>query len=119
METATKAIQIWADANGYAIGDAMDWNLNAVPTGERVARVRLREAWMPSPFDRWHSTLWSFRRASPLLAFELVGSEQPAETRVAVTGAMDVSPDEASRQIPESLSAVLEKMESAPAVGSH
>jgi uncharacterized protein (DUF2344 family) len=42
----------------------------------------------------------------------LVGSEKPAETRVAVTGARDVSREQASRQIPENLSSVLEKLES-------
>jgi hypothetical protein len=114
MDTVTKAIQTWADQNGYALGDAMDWNLNTVPNGERVAEARLREVWKPSPFDRWHSTLMSFRRVSPWLAFELVGSEKPVETRVAVTAGMDVSRDQASRQIPESLSAVLESLESSP-----
>jgi len=118
MDTVTQAIQTWADQNGYALGDTMDWNLNTVPKGERVAEARLREAWKPSPFDRWHSTPMSFRRVSPWLAFELVGSEKPAETRVTVTGAMDVSPDQASRQIPESLSTMLERLQSSPGESS-
>jgi serine/threonine protein kinase len=114
MDTVTKALETWADQNGYAMGDGMNWSLNTVPKGERVAQARLREAWKPSPFDRWHSTPASFRRVSPALAFELVGSEKPVEIQVTVTGTMDVPPREATRQIPESLASMLEKLESPP-----
>jgi tRNA A-37 threonylcarbamoyl transferase component Bud32 len=119
IETVTKAIQTWAERNGYAMGDVMNWNLNTVPKGERVAQARLREVWKPSPFDRWHSTLTSFRRVSPLLNFELVGSEKPAETRVYVTGFMDCSPEEVAngtgQQIPQNLLSLLEKLQSSQA----
>jgi serine/threonine protein kinase len=118
IDTVTKAIETWTDQNGYALGDAMNWNLNTVPNGERVAQARLREAWKPSPFDRWHSTLTTFRRVSPLLSFELVASETPPETWVFVTGALDCTPEQATNgtvhQIPEDLLSMLDKMQSAP-----
>ncbi len=117
IDTVTKAIETWADQNGFAMGDELNWSLNTVPRGQRVAQVRLREAWKPSPFDRWQSTWTSFRRVSPCLAFELVGSETPAETRVTVKGAMDCSPEQQAnktcRQIPADLLAILEKLQSA------
>jgi hypothetical protein len=117
IDTVTKAIQMWADQNGFAMGDAMDWYLNTVPKGERVAQARLREARKPSPFDQWHSTWTSFRRVSPLLSFELVGSEKPAETHVSVTGVMDCTPEETAKgtchQIPENLLSMFETLGSA------
>jgi hypothetical protein len=117
IDTVTKAIEKWAGQNGFAMGDQMDWHLNTVPKGERVAQARLREARKPSPFDQWRSTWTSFRRVSPLLTFELVGSEKPAETHVYVTGIMDCTPEQAANGtchlIPENLLAMFETLRSA------
>jgi predicted Ser/Thr protein kinase len=106
IDAATEAIEKWAGQNGYAMGDEYNWNINTVPMGNRVAEVRLREAWKPSPFDRWRSTWSSFRQVSPYLAFQLVSSETPAETHITVTSIMD-------QPIPEDLISVLNKVQSA------
>jgi tRNA A-37 threonylcarbamoyl transferase component Bud32 len=104
--TVTKAIEEWAGQNGYAMGDEYNWNINAVPMGNRIAETGLLEAWKPSPFDRWQSTWTSFRRISPYLDFELVSSENPVETHLKVTSIMD--------SIPENLISLMTKLESAP-----
>jgi hypothetical protein len=106
IEATTLAIQHWADESGYATGDECNWNLNTVPKGKRVAQARLREAWKPSPFDRWRSTLATFRPISPFLAFELVASDDPAETLVEVSTAWD-------QRVPRDLLDTLEKLRAA------
>jgi predicted Ser/Thr protein kinase len=115
IDAVTTAIQNWADQNGYAIGNAKNWDVNTVPIAKRVAQARIREAWKPSPFDRWRSTWISFRRVSPYLAFDLVSSEDPAETDVIVAGTDAIFrgatvPED--QQIPEDLISALKKLES-------
>jgi hypothetical protein len=73
-EAVIKAIQKWADQNGYVMGDEDNWGFDTVPKGKCVAEARLRQAWKPSPFDRWRSTWTSFRALSPQLGFELVSA---------------------------------------------
>jgi hypothetical protein len=77
-----------------------------VPISKRVAEAGIRQAWKPSPFDRWRGT-WTFRRVSPHLAFQLVSSEDPAETSISVTAGP-------LQNIPEDLIAALDKLQSAP-----
>lgn len=85
IDAVTSEIEKWAGHDGYVTSDSLNWTLHSVPKGDPVAKVRLEEAWKPSPFDRWTSTWTSFRRISPRLAFELIGTDKPAETRVALT----------------------------------
>ena len=65
MDTVADTIQKWALQNGYAVGDQVEWDIDTVPKGNRVAKVSIREAWKPSPFDRWQATWTSFHRVSP------------------------------------------------------
>jgi tRNA A-37 threonylcarbamoyl transferase component Bud32 len=117
IDAVTQAIEKWAGNNGYAMGDQPRWNVNTVPMGKLIGKARLLEAWKPSPFDRWRSTGFSFRCVSPRLAFELVSSENPVETHLTITGAMDCTKDQVSKgtchRIPEDLISVLDKLESA------
>jgi serine/threonine protein kinase len=83
-EAVTEAIQKWADQNGYAMGESNNWIFNTVPKGKCVAEARLREAWKPSPFDRWRSTWTSFHPLAPRLCFEMVS-------------AVEVVPDDSKR----------------------
>ena len=116
IDTVTKAIDTWADDNGYAIGDKLNWTLSTVPKGQKVGQVRLREAWKPSFFDRWQATWLSFRRISPRLSFELLASENPVETQVSICGITDYSTEQQSDgsycQIPNDLLAIFEKLKS-------
>jgi tRNA A-37 threonylcarbamoyl transferase component Bud32 len=105
IETVTAAIEQWAGRNGYAMSHDYKWDIDTVPKGTRVAQARMREAWKPSPFDRWKSTLTSFRGVSPHLAFEMVGCEDPAETSVTVTGVL-------AERIPQDLGSVLDGLRS-------
>ena len=118
IDAVTAAIQTWTDKNDFALGDDLNWHLNTVPQGKRVAQARLREAWKPSPFDRWHATLASFTRVSPFLAFELVSSEAPAETYVTVTSSMDCTHEQIQNgtchRIPEDLIALLNQLQTGP-----
>jgi serine/threonine protein kinase len=86
--TVADTIQKWAVQNGYALGNEVEWDINTVPKGKRVAKVSIRDAWKPSPFDRWHSTWTSFHRISPSLTFELVSSENPDQTMVYASSTM-------------------------------
>ncbi len=114
IDAVTRMVEQWAATNGYAMGDKDDWSISTVPQGKLVAKARLREAWKPSPFDRWRSTGASFRRVSPWLAFELVASENPAETYIDINSAMDCDTEQiangACHRIPESLVAMFAKM---------
>ena len=101
MDTAADTIQKWALQNGYAVGDEVEWDIDTVPKGNRVAKVSIREAWKPSPFDRWQATWTSFHRVSPCIAFELVSTENPDQTIVNVSSV---------KEIPEDLISVLNKM---------
>lgn len=117
LNSVTDAIEQWSRANGYGMGDRINWSINTVPQGKPVARARLLEAWKVSPFDRWRSTLLSFERRSPYLAFELIGSLSPPETHITVTGAMDCSVEQVKHgschRIPEDLIAALQHLTSA------
>jgi hypothetical protein len=97
------------------MGDNYDWHIDTVPKGKLVAKVRLREAWKPSPFDRWQSTALTFRRVSPFLAFELLASEDTPQTLVSITGTMYCDLEQMTNgtchRIPESLIAVMEKLQ--------
>jgi hypothetical protein len=106
IEAITQVIEKWADQNGYVMGDEFNWFVDTVPIGKRVAEAGLREAWKPSPFDRWQSTWTSFRSVSPHLAFELVGSETPLETRITVTANF-------GQHVPKDLISALNKLPSA------
>jgi len=117
MDAATELIEKWAKANGYEMGDKANWNINTVPNGKQVAKAQLLQTWKPSPFDRWRSTWLTFRRVSPYLNFELVGSENPAETRLTVTSVMYCSLEHVTNgtchRIPEDLISALDKLPSA------
>jgi hypothetical protein len=98
------------------MGDEYNWNILTIPTGNRVAQARLREAWKPSPFDRWRSTWTTFRPVSPCLAFQLVGSEAPTETLVNIGCGVACSTEQLKNGtgpgIPENLISVLDKLKS-------
>jgi hypothetical protein len=118
IDATAEAIEKWAKAHGYEMGDTANWNINTVPNCNLVAKAKLLETWKPSPFDRWHSTWLTFRRLSPYLTFELVSSESPAETRLTITGVMHCSLEQVNNgtchRIPEDLISALDKLQSAP-----
>jgi len=111
IDAVTRIVEQWAATNGYAMGDNYDWFIDTVPQGKLVAKARLREAWKPSPFDRWRSTGATFRRVSPWMAFELVASENPSQTYIDINSAMDCDIEQITNgtcyRIPESLVAAL------------
>jgi tRNA A-37 threonylcarbamoyl transferase component Bud32 len=81
-DQAVKVFEDWAQSQGYAIGDRVVFELDAVPKGEKLAEIRLGQSWKASPFDRWQMTWHGPQRFTPHLAVETISGGKPRETLV-------------------------------------
>jgi tRNA A-37 threonylcarbamoyl transferase component Bud32 len=70
--------------NGFVLGETGEWWLATVPEGKNIGAVAFVNAWMSSPYDRWHWRKGGLVASSPQVEVHYISSEQPAETKVRI-----------------------------------
>jgi predicted Ser/Thr protein kinase len=88
VQQVEMALQKWAAENGFARGDDNRWSLATVPKGQTVAETALFNAWKDSPFARWQMTPSGLRQITPHVSAQIVGTEQPLQSKVSYTARM-------------------------------
>jgi hypothetical protein len=73
LQDVSLRLSNWVETHGYWSADDTDWNVNAVPRGENLAKVMVRHFWRPSVFDRWEMTGRGLTSKAPDFAVELSG----------------------------------------------
>ncbi len=85
VEQVDAAVTQWAQASGHATGDVSRWVFDTVPQGKPIAQLEIASAWKPSIFARWQMTPFGLRHISPHLAFQILGTDQPAQSIVTIS----------------------------------
>lgn len=70
--------------NGFTLGETGEWWLATVPEGKNIGVVGFVNAWMNSPFDRWHWRKGGLVASNPQVEVLYLSSIQPVETKVRV-----------------------------------
>ena len=81
-----RVLDRWAAENGYSHPSGCRWSLQTVPKGVPVATVEVSDTWKALPYDRWRMRMKrsDWERPELDLAFEIVGTEKPAQSEVTI-----------------------------------
>jgi tRNA A-37 threonylcarbamoyl transferase component Bud32 len=79
-----KVVSAQVKADGFAVGESRQWQLVSVPEGRFLGRVRIANAWKPSPFDRWEWRAGRLTPIAPQIALRYLSTDSPPETRVKI-----------------------------------
>ena len=71
-------------SKGFVPGETGEWWLSTVPEGKSIGAVAFLNAWMESPFDRWHWRKGGLRASNPQVEVLYISAEQPVETKVRI-----------------------------------
>lgn len=69
---------------GFVLGESGEWWIATVPEGKTLGAVAFVNAWMESPFDRWHWRKGGLIASAPQIEVHYISSNQPVETNVRI-----------------------------------
>ena len=72
------------EGKGFVIGETGEWWLSTVPEGKSIGAVAFVNAWMESPYDRWHWRRGGLVASNPQVEVHYIASDQPVETKVRI-----------------------------------
>ena len=81
-------VKAWMEAHGYKMAYRSEWQLDTVPEGKTVARVRIVGARKSDPFEAIQMTWRGPRRLTPILDIRSISSVTGAESLVTIDGGL-------------------------------